>query len=304
MKVEKLNQYPVRVPAKSAFAIETPPQELPLHQLLVSCAKRGGGKTSSLVSKMMDYQKQGLCDRIFVCSPTLGSNKAVLEQLQIADDDMFGNPTRESLIEIVRKIEIEGEEWREYLKKLENYKRLIKILKSKKPIENIDPEFLLRCLDDESLLEPPRSRYGHSPRLFIFLDDCMGTDVFSTSKNSPFISMCLRHRHLGGDGIGASIFMAIQSYTGQGSALPRCVRQNVTTLCLFKSKDKKSVDKIVEECCEDIDEAQFRECYAVATKEPFNFLCINFAATESKFRFRKNWDELLILPEPDEESVV
>eukprot|EP00965_Chrysotila_dentata_P175678 5799733-Pleurochrysis_carterae.AAC.1 len=65
-----------------------------------------------------------------------------------------------------------------------------------------------------------------------------------SSKRSGLINLCLRHRHL--SCIGLSVFMLVQSYVAQGG-VPRCVRQNTTSIMVFRTSDEKNLQKLYEE---------------------------------------------------------
>eukprot|EP00965_Chrysotila_dentata_P027151 901379-Pleurochrysis_carterae.AAC.2 len=79
VKEQRVPNLKVVAPPGSAFAYETGPNALPLHQVCVVIGKRGAGKTVAvvnLISRMFTF------DRIFVVSPTVGSNKQVLSALR------------------------------------------------------------------------------------------------------------------------------------------------------------------------------------------------------------------------------
>ena len=58
------------------------------------------------------------------------------------------------------------------------------------------------------------------PIMGLLIDDCQGTKLFSSSA---FQNLCLRHRHVS-DGLGVTILMACQTYSGRTGGLPNTIR--------------------------------------------------------------------------------
>eukprot|EP00965_Chrysotila_dentata_P065866 2181971-Pleurochrysis_carterae.AAC.1 len=79
VKEQKVTGLKVVAPPGSAFAYETGPHALKLHQVCVVVGKRGAGKTVAAVNVM---SRMFSFDRIFIVSPTVGSNKQVLSALR------------------------------------------------------------------------------------------------------------------------------------------------------------------------------------------------------------------------------
>lgn len=292
MKVEKLHKYKIQVPKKHAFAVETPESEIRLHTLMVFAGFRSSGKTLACMNKLRDFQQQNLADRIFLVSPSIASNKPILSLVKIDESDIYHDPVKESLLDIIEKIEDEGKEWNEYLEKKKKHEKLLRFMKREdKGLVELNAFWeMLGGTDD--ILETPKSKYGHCPRLHIVLDDAQNTPLFSTSWKSPFLNMCLKHRHLG-SGLGASLYILCQNYTCQGG-LPRAIRENTTHLILFAQKDTKTVSKIEEETGSKIKTDEFFKAYEYATKKDHGFLLIDFFPKEPKYTYRSGFNELII----------
>lgn len=310
MQVVKLKKYQIRVPKNnSAFRIDTPDSEIRLHQMLCCVNKRGGAKTTTIVSKLKDFAEAGVADRIFLVSPTIQSNMPLFSMLMkkhgdakypaMREEDMYSKTTRESLAEIVEKIEEEGDAWKKYEEDVKKYARLQKMIaKGKTPLMEMNSFWQMSGINDD--FAPPESRYGHKPTLHLLLDDTQGTDVMSVSKNSCFLNLCLRHRHVG-KSLGVSIYILLQTYIGQGASCPRIIRENCTTLMIGKTKDRNTIEKIISEICSDIDEADFRKAYEYAISFPFSFLTVDFHPKHPSARFRRNFEELIVFPEKKED---
>lgn len=299
MKVEKLNKYNIILPKKKAF-IKTPEGEIGLHCCAVVAGARGSGKSVAVSSKLHHLKGEGLADRIFLISPTSVSNAEMWEGL-IERDDMYSEMTNESVQKVIENVEMEAKEWQEYEKQLELWKLWKKLLRSKKPIDEIEPELLIAfmengILDMEEMGTEPTSKYGHKPVLHLVLDDCQSSQLFVPSTKNKLLNATIRHRHLG-DGLGISMWFLVQNYS-TSSGLPPTVRDNSTLLVLFPMKNQGKIMKIIEEIGGNIDEETFNKVYEEATKyDPHDFLVIEFAPKDKKYMFRRKWNEVLI---PDE----
>lgn len=298
MKTEKIKGYEIIIPKKKAF-INTPEGEIGLHCCCVVAGARGSGKSVAVSSKLHHLKREGLADRVFLISPTAVSNSEMWKGL-IEDEDIYTDMTNESVIKVIEQIELEAKEWNEYEEQLELWKLWKKMLKQKKPIDEIQPEILIKflekgILDMEELGTEPESKYGHKPVLHLVLDDCQSSQLFVPSTKNKLLNATIRHRHLG-DGLGCSFWFLVQSYS-TNSGLPKAIRDNSTILVLFPMKNANNIIKIIEEVGGNIDEDTFNKVYDYATKDdPHDFLVIEFNPKNKKYIFRKNWNEV-ILPE-------
>lgn len=299
MKTEKLNKFPIIVPKKKTF-IKTPEGEVCLHGCIVVCGARGSGKSVAVSSKLHHLKSEGLADRIFLISPTAVSNNEMWAGL-INEEDIYTDMNNESVEKVIQQVELEAKEWAEYEKQLELWKLWKKLLKSKKPIDEIQPELLIAfmengILDMEELGTEPKSKYGHKPVLHLVLDDCQSSQLFIPSTKNKLLNATIRHRHIG-NGLGISMWFLVQSYS-TNSGLPKAIRDNSTILVLFPMKNANNVMKIIEEIGGNIDEETFNKVYDYATKDNLHdFLVIEFSPSKKKYMFRRNWDEAIITEE-------
>lgn len=267
----------IKVPKGSAFNFETPENLPKLHQLSLFVAKRGSGKSvaiSNLV-RMFGF------DRIFIISPTIHSNKQMWSGLPIGLGDSFDDPDEAGIItEIIEQIDAERDDLVRYRKELKEWNKR----KSELPI----------FFGNQP--KPEHRWNGRIPKLGLIVDDCQSTKLFSNRK---FLNAITRHRHLGqlpeGGAIGISMFVAIQNYKSTSGGCPRVLRNNVTTLSVFKLKDAKEIDAIYEEVAGEVDKETFETVYADATVDPYSFLFIDFhKKSEHPSMFRKRFNEFLI----------
>ena len=290
--------YRIKVPKKTAFTIETPPDQVKLHQLMAVSAQRGSGKGVILSSFLQGLRRQGCCDRIFILSPTIESNRSIFGPLGIDPDDEYSSPGPESINAIVDKCKQEMDEWEEYLEDLKAYKTLQKIIHRKDVrVQDIPPDLLLRAYERGFVDEQPRSKYGHKPSLALIVDDFQGSNLYSASPKNPFINLCLRHRHIA-RGLGLSIYICNQTYSGP-NGMPRVLRQNLTSLLLGSQKNKQVLDAIAEEIGGQVDRDTFHKVYERAMhndnpdEQNHNFLMIDFNPKHPSKMFRRNLNTFL-----------
>lgn len=297
MKEVRIGKYGIVTPKKRAFQIDTPPDEIRLPGNILMVGARGSGKTLAAVSKLVHLKRQGLCHRVFVISPTLWSNKPVLDLLgdSLKPEDTYEHPSRKAVEDILQKMEVEAQGYEQYKALVKKHKTLQRLLSKKVSIDAIDPSFLLESHEAGLLDGPPQPPHGtEHPCFHLLVDDCQSSNLFSLSPKNPFLNLVIRHRHVG-RGLGLTIFLCVQNYSAAGGGVPRSIRDNATVLCLFKLKSKTVLKQIVEEVANDVEEAAFLQAYDYATAEPHSFLTVDFFPRTPQQRFRKGWDAYLLL---------
>ena len=285
----KIKNFKIQPPEKGAFTIETPPDIPKMHCMMMVSGKRGGGKSVSVANFVKKLKDLGLMDRVLLITPTYNSNKQIWDIAQIDEMDVY-EPEVTVLQTIIGVVEAEKEEWEMFLAQKQQYKEFKREIK-RKPITEIDEDLLLEYQDLGFFEGPPIWKYAKEvpPRLFLIIDDCMGTDLMK--PRAKLINFCIKHRHIA-DGLGISVAMLVQSYCAIGG-VPRPIRENTTLLLLFKCKDENQRKKIHEEIGADVDLEKFDAMFNYATQEPFNFLLVDFNAKDKEKQFRKNFDEYL-----------
>lgn len=276
------------LPKKTAFEVKTPDHTPKLHGLFLFSGKRGGGKGVAMTSLLRHYKKNGCADRIFWISPTLGSNKQFLDELDVQDHDRLESCDNSALDTVMEAIEEESIAWQEYHDRLKAWKKL----HSAKHVNDLDLD-VLTFADHTGLLDgsstKPMSRYGRKPILHLVIDDCMGTPLMSSGPRSKLVNMCIKHRHLG-NGLGCSLWICVQSWSALGS-VPRAIRENATGVALFSSPQDKQVAVMAEELCDRRGEQLFLDCYKYATEPEHGFLFVDL--TDKAARYRAGWNKVL-----------
>jgi len=288
LKTIKDDAYSIKIPKKSAFTIDTPEDQLKLHQLCCISAQRGCGKGVILSSLLQGLKKQNCLDRIFIMSPTIDSNRPIFEPLNINEEDEYHSADPENIQDIIKKCEDEMDEWEDYQEALLMHKLLSN---PKINVNDIDPELLVKAME-LGYLDKPVSKYGHKPVLGLIIDDFQGSNLYNANSKNPFINLCLRHRHVA-KGLGLSIFMCVQTYGGAGG-VPRIIRQNITSLLLGHQKNTEVIEQIANEIGGQIEKEKFMEVYNTATHnddpetQNHNFLLIDFNPKSPDKMFRRN----------------
>ena len=296
----------LRVPPNSRVPIETPDNLFTHHTIMLCVGKRGSGKSTICFNYLRMLKEAGKCDRIFCISPTVQSNEALLDALDVDPADCFDPEDKNVIPKLLAQIDEERDEYSDYLHKMKRYKNLKKVVDSTHmPIMNIDPTALLEFADQMGQLIPPQSKYGHRPMLHCFIDDAQSTPIFRDRK---FINMLLRHRHVGSfkldktikghaGGLGISCYLCVQNIKATGGC-PRSVRNNATQLVVVgKSKDEEELNDIYSSVGGEVDYDNFMDAYEYATAEPYNSLVIDLHPKKCHpSRFRKNINEFIVLP--------
>jgi hypothetical protein len=294
MKKVKVKGLDIKVPNGSPFTYETAPELPKAHQNCLVVAPRGQGKTTFCINLMerMPY------DRIFVISPSIKSNKALLSRLKLEEEDIFEDADEIANIDIIKsEIEKERDELEKYWEDKKRFKELMKLLNDE--TLNIPDDLLISFYKNGSF-EPPQHKWnGRMPCMAVLFDDCMGSQLF-TKGIRRLNQLVIYHRHLGqlqkGGALGCSLYFLVQSYKAQSGGISKCIRGNTTSLAIGRTKSEKELEDIAEECGAEVSKDQFLKIHTEATKDTkFDFLFIDFHKKDQHpSMFRKNLDTFII----------
>jgi hypothetical protein len=285
------SNFQLRLPKKSAFAIDTPDDIPRLHQLMIVSAKRGGGKLIQTVQFISELLDREIIDRVIIITPTYYSNKEGLEPLHINEETDVLEPTKENLAKVIDYIDQERKDYDDFIEKEKKYKQFNKLMVSRIMVNLIPPDQLIEYDQLGFFQERPKWKYKHirPPRVFLIVDDSIGTELMN--PKSGLLNLCIKHRHIG-KGLGISIALLTQSYSCR-DGLPRPIRENCTMLLLGKCKDENQIEKIHQEIGADINLDKFDMLYKYATDKPFGFLIIDFHPKDPIKMFRAGWNEFI-----------
>jgi hypothetical protein len=295
------NYLDIKVPKGSAFKIQTDKSFVKLHQLLCCVGRRGSGKTTIVVNFLRMMKEQGCLDRLILITPTYESNKSNFQGLPVDEDNII-NPDDPNAVQQIRDIvDAERDLLDEYYAKLDRYNELIKQIKSRRPIEEID-EFLLEEFGEE-MEKPKHYLDGRKPVIACFIDDALGTRIYG--NKSGLSNLVILHRHLGvskalGSALGITMIFATQSYKSNVYGISPTIRNNCTCIAIFKTKSDKELQGIAEEVAGFCTKDQFMDVYEQAMtecgcgcKSEHNVLFIDTSPHEGNSHFRKNMNTML-----------
>ena len=298
----KCHTLDIEIPNVRAFNYETG-EDLPQsHQQILCCGARGSGKTIAIVNllKKMNY------DRIFWVSPTCKSNQTIMSMLKIDENDIYEDIDDITVPDQIKtEIEEEARKYDEYHRKMKKYKLFLK----QKNEHVIDDDLLLEFFNPntDQFEKPEHYLDGKRCHMACVYDDCLGSVLFSKGHRK-ITNMAILHRHLGsvseqgGGALGCSMFYLTQSFKTQTGGIPKAVRNNSTSLIIFKTKSDKELQEIQEEVGGEVSKETFHKIYNYAVAEPHCFLFIDLHPKKNHpSKYRKCFNEYIICDKDDGE---
>jgi hypothetical protein len=256
-----------------------PPDLFKLHALMGFIGMRGSGKTLAMVNLTKKYLDCRCLNRVFIISPTYASNP-VFHVLKAKDEDIYTNPqnTQDAIKSILEKTAQDAKVFDDF----ETYLNAYKKYRDKKTLTVAEHTML----DNNNFKKPVHIAV---PKPVLLIDDISHSDIFSTSRANSFINLCLRHRHVN-NGKGITIMLAVQTFL---TGLPKALRQNVTQLFIWPTKDLTQLESIYKEVANLVDKEKFMDLYFNATAEKHSFLVIDNNCDHPVLQFRRNFDTIL-----------
>jgi hypothetical protein len=300
----------IKLVAGSAFAIETAPHLPSMHQVNISIAKRGSFKTTAVSNLLRMYKETGTLDRCLIISPTFFSNRKLMEQLGINEEDVFTDPDEVGLIEkIIAICDEERDAFVQWKQDKIKYDEVMKRMKS--GYAPITDEHLLQFYDPATnTFKMPNARYpcyhkGRPPVLAAYFDDILGSKV---ANHRSLVRLVQMHRHISalpeGGAVGISLFFSIQSFKSQ-NGLNRAIRNQITSALVGRTKDRDEAKQIAESFAGEISPELFHEVHHMATKDSkHDFLFVDLhPKSNHPSQFRKNFDEFMIVETGENNNV-
>ena len=267
---------------------------LKMHQVCVAVGKRASGKTVAVVS-LLEKMKY---DRVLFVSPTIKSNKEMIDRLKLNPTDIYEDCDDITVIDKIKlAVEEEAKDLERYEDELRRYNKLMKALNSDSM--PVDEEDMVRFFNDRDFMKPQHRWGGAKVRMAVVFDDCLGSMLYSRPRKLN--SMSVYSRHIGqlqrGGSIGISLYFLIQSFKCQTGGLNKCIRNQCTSLLLFKTKDTTELSDVAESVAGEISKETFMSVYNHAIGEGKNheFLTIDLHKKPGHpSGFRKRFDEFII----------
>jgi hypothetical protein len=302
-EMKNRNYLDIQVPKGSAFNIKTENSFVKLHQLMCVVGCRGSGKSVFITNFLRMMKDQNCLDRLILVTPTFASNKAIFHGLPVNEQDVI-DPNDPTAVQQIRDIvDSERDILDEYFEKLKRWKALQKEINSRKNIDDIDEDLLLEFGSD--LQEKPTHYLnGRKPVIACFVDDALGTRIYG--PKSGLNNLCILHRHLGVSehlgALGITMLFSTQSYRSNVYGISPTIRNNCTSIAIFKTKSNKELMGIAEEIGGFCTVEEFMEYYEMAMNEcgcgcksAHNILFVDTSPYPGNSNFRKNLNKMLYL---------
>lgn len=250
---------------------------------------RGSGKTTLLIKLLRWYDSVNAFDRMIVFSPTHQKDPK-WEAMQ--NSGLNGKLELHAHFSFQKFKEIQDEQeallnrYEKFLVAVEAYK---KFRKHHGSTEKLTEDELL-SLYEYDFSDPRDSedfKFGR-PSVFIAFDDHVGNkDVYRGDCKGPVAEFSLLHRHF-----NTSICFMAQVYK---TGIPLGIRNNLNLVVFFANKSDKLKLEVAEEMSNFVTPEQFIDMWTYATEsEDHGCFMITFDAEREEWRFRKNFDTLLI----------
>lgn len=234
------------------------------------------GKTNAIVNYLDQGKYRNVFTNIVIVSPTASLDPVTGIQIEkkfniLEPDQFYSNCNLKNFRDIVRDQQKRINIYNEHLKDLELYKKF-----------KINPDLLkdneITYLYEKWKFKKPTCEYDQYPTLLIVIDDC------SDEMKDPFLSkFVIKARHL-----FISLIFISQFY----SLIPPTIRNNLSSLMLFKTMDKDVLDLLFGKAgfSADMSKEAFYKMLSTL-KNKHDFLFVDFNASIEK-KYRKNFNEL------------
>ena len=144
-----------------------------------------------------------------------------------------------------------------------------------------------------------------APQSLVILDDILGSQVV----HSPyFTKVATLNRHIAGlkepygerTACGLGVIFNSQTYS-MNQGVSRVLRENLTHMVIFKNKQEKQLQKMIDELAGAVNEVKFMEAYNYAIQDKHDSLLVSFKPHCPTHTFKRNLNELIIFDEDKKE---
>jgi hypothetical protein len=304
MKVVDVKNLQIVPPKNESGSYETAPDMPKMHQVCVIVGKRAAGKSVAAVNLI---EKLGF-DYSIVVSPTMASNKELFSRLKI--EHSFEDADDPSTIDQIKEIVLnEAKDYERYHHEMKEYKSLMSDIKKG---ATLDDNMLLKYFENNTngindFVMPKHRWNGRKPRIAVLFDDMLGSMMYS--KPRKVNGLATYSRHLGGleegGSIGVSLFFLIQSFKCQTGGLNKVIRNQATSMVIFKTKDDQELKDIAESVGGEISKERFLDVYNEAIGDgsghPFLFIDLH-KKPEQPSMFRRRFDQYILVDDLNKEK--
>jgi len=295
MQHSKINGMKITPPKQTSGDYDTTANCPNMHQVCVCVGKRRSGKSTAVINliEQMNY------DYSIVVSPTMKSNKELMERLNVLH--VFEDPDNLTVVDQIKAIvQAEADALEKYR---EDLKRYNKVMSAMKDGAFLPDDELLLFFQDGDFVKPEHKWNGRKPKVAVVFDDCMGSMLYSKPRRLNGLSTYSRHvgQMKEGGAVGLSLYFLVQSFKAQSGGLNKVIRNQCTSMIIFKTKDEKELDDMADSCAGEISKDTFQKVYDEAIGEGTNheFLFVDLHRKPAhpgsgSISFRKNFNDFLI----------
>jgi hypothetical protein len=281
----------------------------PTFNIILSSSPKGGGKTYNAIQLLTAYENSGFktsdgtpvrMRTIWISGGTSNSKQnAILDTLKTLhknDKVDIESDVDEKLQEIYDQLLAERDNIIEY----NEYRRIYKKFMKTKNINTLTDDEL-QFLEWKSYITPdedplkPMDDDGNElffPRMvFLIADDLIGSDAFSTKKNSFLNRLAVKSRHESEKLVGINLFFITQSF----KAIPPVIRKQTDLFVLLKSASREYIiDNISFEVGSHFTKEEIGEYYDEIMKIDYGSLILSIHKQEkSENRVRQGWSKIV-----------
>ncbi len=294
MKTQKVKGMEIIPPKSESGLYETATMMPKMHQVCIAIGKRASGKSTGIINLI---EKMGF-DYVIAVSPTMQSNKELMDRINV--EVVFDDIDNPNVIDDIKKIvKDEAEDLERYEAELERYNKLMKNIKTGNYMDE-EALALFFSPENQEFTKPEHRFNGRKPRIGVIFDDMLGSGIYS--KPRKLNGLATYSRHLGqlnkGGAIGVSLFFMIQSFKCQTGGLNKVIRNQCTSLLLFKTKDNQELKDVADSVGGEISEELFNKVYneAIGDGKNYEFLYIDLHKKDNHpSMFRKRLDEFILI---------
>ena len=254
-----------------------------LHFLQAIVGGRGQGKTTMLINEILTYNSAKVFDKIYMFSPTL-HNDPKYKLLESSDDctvKTFTSYSDELFKDVLSEIKGDIDLYKDYERKRKIWDRFAKA----KRVDVIEDEDLMELYMWD--FQEPIAPFKKFPCSLLVFDDLAGNkELYRGDSKGVFNAFVILHRHL-----ACSCIFLSQIFH---NAVPRQIRTNISWWVLFKNRNKELRKQIAAELSGPIDPDEFIELWDKACTEDHDFFMADYDAKDKRFRYRRNFDELML----------
>jgi len=254
---------------------------------------RGSGKTYTVVQMIKHYEKHKIIRdgveyklRTHLISPTIQANEIYqsLDSLNMKEDS-HDNYSDQLLLDIIKDVKAEKEEYEKYLLYKSSYEKFIRTPESKyEKLYDTNPE-IFNLLEEYDYIHPKDFKHEKPTVNIIILDDLLGSNAFTRKTQSVLTNAMIKNRHC-----SINYAVLVQSIR----AVPKTIRMNCSVFQLAKFGSKKVVlQDIYEEVSNVTTIEKFEQLYDHATSFKYGSLIID--TTHSDKRFLSNFNSELFI---------